>query len=119
MPLSLKRLVPRNPRSPKNEDGSAEITFEPGAVNQAGGQDHYANLADLLPDNVLDTLGSELWNNYDEYRRSRRQWADSYTKGLDLLGFQYKDRTQPFQGAAGATHPVTRRSRNPVSSASL
>ena len=33
-------------------------------------------------------------------------WADSYTKGLDLLGFQYKDRTQPFQGAAGATHPV-------------
>ena len=97
---------PEQPEVTKNEDGSAEITFEPGAVNQAGGQDHYANLADLLPDNVLDPLGSELWNNYDEYRRSRRQWADSYTKGLDLLGFQYKDRTQPFQGAAGATHPV-------------
>ena len=97
---------PSQPEVIKNEDGSAEITFEPGAVNQEGGQDHYANLADLLPDNVLDTLGSELWNNYDEYRRSRRMWADAYTKGLDLLGFQYKDRTQPFQGAAGATHPV-------------
>jgi len=97
---------PSQPEVTKNEDGSAEITFEPGAVNQEGGQDHYANLAALLPDNVLDPLGSELWNNYDEYRRSRRQWADSYTKGLDLLGFQYKDRTQPFQGAAGATHPV-------------
>ena len=97
---------PSQPEVMKNEDGSAEITFEPGAVNQEGGQDHYANLADLLPDNVLDTLGSELWNNYDEYRRSRRMWADAYTKGLDLLGFQYKDRTQPFQGAAGATHPV-------------
>ena len=97
---------PSQPEVTQNEDGSAEITFEPGAMNQPGGQDHYANLADLLPDNVLDTLGSELWNNYDEYRRSRRMGADAYTKGLDLLGFQYKDRTQPFQGAAGATHPV-------------
>ena len=42
------------------EDGGAEITFEPGAVNQPGGQDHYANLADLLPDQVLSTLGSEM-----------------------------------------------------------
>ena len=88
------------------EDGGAEITFEPGAVNQAGGQDHYANLADLLPDSVLSELGSEMWANYDDYRQSRRQWEDTYTKGLDLLGFQYKNRTEPFQGASGATHPV-------------
>ena len=45
------------------EDGGAEVTFEPGAVNQAGGQDHYANLADLLPDSVLSALGSEMWAN--------------------------------------------------------
>ena len=88
------------------EDGGAEITFEPGAVNQPGGQDHYANLADLLPDQVLSALGSEMWANYDDYRQSRRQWEDTYTKGLDLLGFQYKNRTEPFQGASGATHPV-------------
>ena len=97
---------PSQPEVMENEDGSAEISFEPGAMNQPGGQDHYANLAELLPDQVLDPLGSQLWANYDEYRQSRRQWADSYTKGLDLLGFQYKDRTQPFQGASGATHPV-------------
>ena len=97
---------PSQPEVMQNEDGSAEISFEPGAMNQPGGQDHYANLAELLPDQVLDPLGSQLWANYDEYRQSRRQWADSYTKGLDLLGFQYKDRTQPFQGASGATHPV-------------
>ena len=88
------------------EDGGAEITFEPGAINQAGGQDHYANLADLLPDSVLSKLGSEMWANYDDYRQSRRMWEDTYTKGLDLLGFQYKNRTEPFQGASGATHPV-------------
>ena len=97
---------PSQPEVTKNEDGSAEITFEPGAVNQAGGQDHYANLADLIPDQVLDPLGSELWANYEEYRQSRREWADAYTKGLDLLGFKYKDRAQPFQGASGATHPA-------------
>ena len=97
---------PSQPEVTQNQDGSAEITFEPGAMNQPGGQDHYTNLAELLPDQVLDPLGSQLWSNYEEYRQSRRQWADSYTKGLDLLGFQYKDRTQPFQGASGATHPV-------------
>ena len=37
---------------------------------------------------------------------SRKDWEDSYTKGLDLLGFKYENPTQPFQGASGATHPV-------------
>ena len=97
---------PSQPEVVENQDGSVDVSFEPGAMNQPGGQDHYMNLADLLPDQVLDSLGSQLWSNYEEYRQSRRQWADSYTKGLDLLGFQYKDRTQPFQGASGATHPV-------------
>ena len=53
--LSLKRLL-QQPEVTKNEDGSADITFEPGAVNQEGGQDHYANLADLLPDQCFRSL---------------------------------------------------------------
>jgi hypothetical protein len=41
-----------------------------------------------------------------QYKQSRKDWEDSYVKGLDLLGFKYENPTQPFQGASGATHPV-------------
>ena len=41
-----------------------------------------------------------------QYKTSRKEWEDTYIKGLDLLGFKYVNPTQPFQGASGATHPV-------------
>jgi hypothetical protein len=88
------------------EDGGAEINFEPGAVNQEGTESHFDNLADLLPDDVLGKLASTLYENYMQYKQSRKDWEDSYVKGLDLLGFKYENPTQPFQGASGATHPV-------------
>ena len=44
--------------------------------------------------------------NYMDYKGSRKEWEQSYTQGLDLLGFKYENRTEPFQGASGATHPV-------------
>ena len=88
------------------EDGSATINFDPEAVNQPGGESHFDNLAELLPEQVLGKLGSELVENYNQYKSSRKAWEDSYTKGLDLLGFKYENPTQPFQGASGATHPA-------------
>ncbi len=90
----------------QTDDGGAEINFEPGAVNQAGTEGHFDNLADLLPDDVLGRLASTLYENYMQYKQSRKDWEDSYVKGLDLLGFKYENPTQPFQGASGATHPV-------------
>jgi hypothetical protein len=90
----------------QEEDGSATINFDPSAVNQPGGEGHGDNLAELLPEDVLGKLGSELSENYQTYKAARKDWEDSYTKGLDLLGFKYENPTQPFQGASGATHPV-------------
>jgi len=90
----------------ETEDGGVEINFEPGAFNQADTTDHFANLAELLPDDVLDPLGEELYENYSDYKQSRQDWEKTYTDGLDLLGFKYERRTQPFRGASGATHPV-------------
>ena len=88
------------------EDGGVEINFDPAAFNQEQTPDHFANLAELLPEEVLMPLGSELFQNYEEYRSSRQDWETSYTDGLDLLGFKYERRTEPFRGASGATHPV-------------
>ena len=51
-----------------NEDGSVDINFDPGAVNPGDTKDHFGNLAELLPDNVLDPLAHELYNNYQDYK---------------------------------------------------
>ena len=74
--------------------------------NNKRAEDHFANLAELLPDDVLGRIGSDLNENYMQYKTSRKEWEDTYIKGLDLLGFKYVNPTQPFQGASGATHPV-------------
>ena len=88
------------------DDGGATIDFEPSAVNVPGTEKHFDNLADILPEDILDPVGSELKSNYMDYKMSRKDWEKSYTDGLDLLGFKYENRTEPFQGASGATHPV-------------
>jgi len=90
----------------KNEDGSADINFEPGAVAAEGGEQHDANLSELLPEEVIGRLASELYQNYLDYKSSRSEWEESYVMGLDLQGFKYQQRSEPFQGASGATHPV-------------
>jgi len=88
------------------EDGGATINFDPGAVNQLGSESHFDNLADILPETTLDPIGSDLRSNYQDYKASRKDWESSYINGLDLLGFKYNNRNEPFQGASGATHPV-------------
>ena len=90
----------------ENEDGSVDINYDPSLASVEGAENHYANLAEHLPDNVLGPLGSNLYQQYQDYKTSRKDWEQSYKEGLDLLGFKYDNRTEPFQGASGATHPV-------------
>jgi len=88
------------------EDGGATIDFDPNAVNQVGSQSHFDNLADILSEEILDPIGSKIRSDYQDYKSSRKDWEQSYINGLDLLGFKYDNRNEPFQGASGATHPV-------------
>jgi len=88
------------------EDGGVELNFEPGKVNISGTENHYDNLAELLPEDILDPIGLNMRSDYAEYKTSRKEWEQAYVEGLDLLGFKYNNRAEPFQGASGATHPV-------------
>ena len=90
----------------RTEDGGAEIDFDPQAMAGPGGQFHEDNLAEFLDDDALNGVSNELLEQFDNYKSSRKDWEDTYTKGLDLLGFKYENRAEPFQGASGATHPV-------------
>ena len=89
-----------------SEDGGAEISFDPSVASMPGGEDHYSNLAEFLDESILTDIGSELDEKYTDYRSSRQDWEMAYTNGLDLLGFKYEKRTEPFKGASGVTHPV-------------
>src|SRR5210317_1964447 len=104
--VSEQQDAPDDVEVTENEDGSVDINLDPAAASPEGGDEHYANLADFLPDDVLGRLASNLTSKYQEYVSSRKDWEKTYTQGLDLLGFKYDQRTEPFSGASGATHPV-------------
>ena len=88
-------------------DGGVEINFDPKSkLNGQQPQGHFDNLAEAVDEGFLSKLGSEMQADYTDYRNSRKEWEQTYTKGLDLLGFKYDVKTEPFQGASGATHPV-------------
>lgn len=87
------------------EDGSVVIDFDP--QDQRGtSDDFHANLAEEIPDRELARISSELLGDFDANKASRQDWEDAYTNGLELLGFTYDERTQPFRGASGVTHPL-------------
>ena len=89
-----------------SEDGGVVIDLDPTATNEGGSGDFYANLAEEMSDQELGSISSELVSEYQSNKSSRKDWEDSYSKGLELLGFTYEERTQPFRGATGVTHPL-------------
>ena len=101
----LSEVTPEGAEVIMDEEGGAEVNFDPMADRQVT-ENHFENIAELLSEDVLKPIGSELNENYMQYKTSRKDWEDTYIKGLDLLGFKYVNPTQPFQGASGATHPV-------------
>jgi hypothetical protein len=87
----------------------ATVTFEDpeDAVEEdTAEQDFYANISEDMDERVLNQLSSDLINDYQKDKESRKDWEDGYLKGLDLLGFKYVEQNRPFRGAAGVTHPL-------------
>jgi hypothetical protein len=87
------------------EDGGVEVDFDP-SDQRGENEDFFANLAEEMPERELQRISGELLSEYDANNESRSEWAETYTKGLELLGFTYDERTQPFRGASGVTHPL-------------
>jgi hypothetical protein len=104
--VSIEEESPEPVEIQENEDGSVDIDLDPQAASPEGGDEHYSNLAEFLPEDILGRIGSDLSQKYLDYNSSRKEWEKTYTNGLDLLGFKYNNRTEPFSGASGVTHPV-------------
>ena len=89
----------------ETEDGGVLIDFDPDSSLMAH-VDFGANLADHMDDSDLGSLASELVGQYRGDKNSRKDWEESYVKGLDQLGMKIDDRTSPWEGACGVTHPI-------------
>ena len=87
------------------DDGSAEEIITNETIDQS--QIPFdANLSEYISDDKLSKFSSDLVNAFEADKDSRKDWEDTYVKGLDMLGFKYEDRTQPFEGASGVVHPL-------------
>lgn len=89
-----------DPEAVTLSDGSMEITLIPDA-NIASLADFDANLAEMLDDTQLNILSSDLTGLIEADVQSRQEWTDAYVKGLDVLGFKYEERADPWEGACG------------------
>ena len=65
-----------------------------------------ANLAEYLDDSELGRISSEIIGNVEDDLSSRSEWEETYTKGLEFLGMQYEERSEPFEGSSGVIHPL-------------
>jgi len=91
-----------NPEMVTMDDGSVEITLVPEAgMEEAAGAPFDANLAEYLEDGQLTEIASELIDYVETDTSSRKEWADTFVKGLDVLGFKYEERVEPWEDACG------------------
>tara|TARA_R110000824_G_scaffold51300_2_gene143191 strand:+ start:2208 stop:4700 length:2493 start_codon:yes stop_codon:yes gene_type:complete len=86
-------------------DGGVEITLIPD-LNESDLMEFDANLAEALEDGDLQELSSELIGLVEADIESRKDWADTFVKGLDTLGLKYEERTDPWEGACGVYSTV-------------
>ena len=87
------------------DDGGVTVDFDP-TDDRGMSEDFYANLAEEMPDRELGAIASSLLEQFDSNKAGRQDWEDAYAKGLELLGFNYEEREQPFRGSSGVTHPL-------------
>ena len=80
-----------------------EIDIEP---HEGTSEDFDANLAEYIDENVLQSLASDLVEDFEKDMRDRKEWIQAYVEGLKLLGLKYENRTEPWSGACGVFHPM-------------
>jgi len=92
-----------DPESMSIDMGGVEIDLKP---QKATAEDFDANLADFMDDSELGALGNDLVDDFVKDNMDRKDWIKTYIEGLKLLGLNYEERTEPWQGACGVFHPM-------------
>lgn len=89
-----------------------EVNIEAGPLSlsikeaEPTAEDFGANLAEFMDESAMQTMAGDLARDIDNDVNSRKEWEKTYTEGLKLLGLQYEERTEPWDGACGVFHPM-------------
>ena len=86
-----------------DEEGGATIEIGEGEAQEV---DFYANLAEVVDPDALTRIALDVSAMFEADKSSRSDWEQMYAKGLELLGLRIEERTKPFRGASGASHPM-------------
>ena len=110
-PQGLEALAPPEPIEIVIEDPESVAIGVDGMVvemvkDDPRAEDFDANLADFMSEGELGSLSGELIGQYEQDLSSRKDWLDTYVKGLKILGIRYEERTEPWPGACGVFHPL-------------
>jgi hypothetical protein len=110
-PQGLEALAPPEPIEIMIEDPESVAIGVDGMVvemvkSEPRAEDFDANLADFMSEGELGSLAGELIGQYEQDLASRKDWLDTYVKGLKILGIRYEERTEPWPGACGVYHPL-------------
>lgn len=108
-PITIALAPPATPMVTERGDGGATVSF--GGQQQTGPDvdvnGHNANVAEALPDQVLDQWAAELLEGINTDLQSRKDWETDYVKGLKVLGLKIEEtQSHPFEGASAARHPM-------------
>jgi hypothetical protein len=90
----------------EEDDGSVVVDFDPDGDFDEDDGTFDRNLAEEMDSGDLGSVANDLLAQYESAKESRGDWEQEYSKGLELLGFKYEERTMPFRGATGVTHPL-------------
>jgi len=96
-------IIIEDPESVEIDVDGLEIDIKKGEPTD---EDFDANLAEFMDENELSLLASELIDAVEDDLSSRKDWIQTYVDGLDLLGMKLEERTEPWAGACGVTHPL-------------
>ena len=111
-PLGIEEDMDMEPLEIEIEDpesvriGMGDIEIELTPDTEGTDEDFDANLAEFMDASALESLGSELVDDFTKDIGDRKDWIQTYVDGLKLLGLKYEDRTEPWQGACGVFHPM-------------
>ena len=94
-----------NPEAVHVGIGGIEIDLDPKDEKESS-EDFYANLAEDMDEGELQSLSAKLIEEVDADVHSRKDWAETYVKGLEVLGMKYEERTEPWNGACGVFSTV-------------
>jgi hypothetical protein len=80
-----------------------EIEIKP---EEESADDFDANLAEYLDERELAQICGDLLGDVESDVSSRKDWMQTYTDGIELLGMKLEERSEPWEGACGVYHPL-------------